>query len=66
VNVLNVYESITYALSKNKAFDFEGSMLRGVEKFYRAMGGREVPVYRCLRSKNLLLELGKAAYKTIR
>lgn len=38
-NLLLLDEAIKYALRKGLIFDFEGSMLKGVEHFYRLMGG---------------------------
>lgn len=63
VNVLNMSESVLYALKQGKHFDFEGSMLKGVEKFYRAMGGTVTPVYRVTRSGSLLYNLFRAIKK---
>jgi len=52
-NTLNTHESILYALNQHKSFDFEGSMLKGVERFYRSMGGEVTPVYRLIKSASL-------------
>jgi hypothetical protein len=57
VNTLSTFESVQHALGKGKSFDFEGSMLKGVEKFYRSMGGTVKPVYRVIRSGSTLYNL---------
>lgn len=46
INNLLVLRSIEKAKEKGcKIFDFEGSMLKGVEKFFRSFGGELVPYY---------------------
>ena len=46
VNNLLVRESITAAKELGcSTFDFEGSMLEGVEKFFRSFGPELVPYY---------------------
>ena len=37
-------------------FDFEGSMLRGVEPFFRGFGGELTPYFRVYKFANKLLE----------
>jgi len=43
---LLVWESIRFASTVSRRFDFEGSMLRPVERHYRGFGGRQTPYYR--------------------
>ena len=46
-NALIIYEAIKHIKEKGiDFFDFEGSMLPGVEQFYRRFGGDLVPYYR--------------------
>jgi len=46
-NALMIFEAIKYFKEKGlETFDFEGSMLPGVEQFYRRFGGDLVPYYR--------------------
>ncbi len=46
VNNLLVARSIELAKQKKcEVFDFEGSMLKGVEKFFRSFGGELIPYY---------------------
>ena len=40
---LLVWEAIRRARAGSQVFDFEGSMLRPVERFFRAFGGRQTP-----------------------
>ncbi len=39
INLYALWDGIQFALSSGRFFDFEGSMLKGVESFYRLMGG---------------------------
>jgi hypothetical protein len=42
---LLMWEAIRFASGVSRCFDFEGSMLRHVERFVRGFGGRMVPYY---------------------
>ena len=46
---LLMWESIMRAREITDVFDFEGSMLRPVERFFRAFGGRQTPYLRVSR-----------------
>ena len=60
---LAVWEGIKQAKElKLKHFDFEGSMLQPVEKFFREFGGRLVPYYRINKAK-LPIEMALKFYK---
>lgn len=61
VNLLLLYQAIEFALNTGRTFDFEGSMLPGVEAFCRLMGGTQVPVYRVQKSSSLMFSLLRAA-----
>jgi len=61
INLLLLYQAIEFALNSGRTFDFEGSMLPGVESFCRLMGGKQVPVYRVQKSPSLRYSLLKAA-----
>ncbi|MEO6488677.1 MAG: hypothetical protein ABIO04_01960 [Ferruginibacter sp.] len=63
INLLLLYEAIEFALDNGKIFDFEGSMLPGVEAFCRLMGGKPVPVYRVQKSSSLQYSLLRAAHQ---
>jgi len=61
INLLMIYKAIEFALNTGRTFDFEGSMLKGVEAFCRLMGGTQVPVYRVQKSPSLQYGLLRAA-----
>jgi hypothetical protein len=48
---LLMWESIMRARAVTDVFDFEGSMLRPVERFFRAFGGRQTPYLRVSRAR---------------
>lgn len=54
VNLLCLDAAIRWTLAEGKVFDFEGSMLPGVEEAYRLLGGVPVPLVRLQRSRSLL------------
>lgn len=43
---LVAWESIQFAATVSKRFDFEGSMIRPIEHFYRGFGAKQVPYFR--------------------
>jgi hypothetical protein len=56
--VIVIWQCILHAKQKNlKIFDFEGSMLPEVEKYFRGFGGNLIPYYRVSKAK-LVVELG--------
>ena len=60
VNLLLLYKAIEFALESGRIFDFEGSMLPGVEAFCRLMGGTQVPTYRVQKSSSLRYSILRA------
>jgi Acetyltransferase (GNAT) domain len=54
---LILWQAIQDALSKGRSFDFEGSTLPGVERFYRAWGGRLCSVFHAERISSLPIAL---------
>lgn len=63
---LLVWSAIQHAATRSQAFDFEGSMLEPVERFFRAFGAVQTPYYQVSRNNSRLLRiaaglLGKAA-----
>jgi hypothetical protein len=48
---LLMWESIMRAREVTDVFDFEGSMLEPVERFFRSFGGRQTPYLRVTRSR---------------
>jgi hypothetical protein len=51
---LLLWEGIKFASSVSKAFDFEGSMIEDIERFFRSFGGEPVPYYRVTRLNTAL------------
>ncbi len=39
------FESIKFALQNGKRFDFEGSMIESIEKYFRSFGAKQVPYF---------------------
>lgn len=46
---LLMWEAIKFAATVTKKFDFEGSMIESVERFFRAFGARQIPYFRVTR-----------------
>jgi lipid II:glycine glycyltransferase (peptidoglycan interpeptide bridge formation enzyme) len=45
------WKAINMASEKNLTFNFEGSMIPGVERFFRSFGGELTPVYYIYKRK---------------
>jgi len=52
-----LYESIKFALLSGKKFDFEGSMVESIERYFRAFGAIQKPYFSIRKSKNILIKL---------
>jgi hypothetical protein len=55
-HTLLLWEEIKFASTVSKSFDFEGSMVEGIETFFRQFGGTRT-VYYQIRKQNIILEL---------
>jgi lipid II:glycine glycyltransferase (peptidoglycan interpeptide bridge formation enzyme) len=55
-----IFESIKFALQSNRKFDFEGSMIESVEKYFRSFGAKQMPYYSVSKVNSRLLSLYKA------
>jgi len=42
---LVLFESIKFAMQSNRTFDFEGSMIESIEKYFRSFGAVQTPYY---------------------
>jgi hypothetical protein len=62
VNVLLMHRMIEAAHARGLDFDFEGSTLPGVERFFRSFGGELRPLHRVLKFPSLLAYLTWHAY----
>jgi hypothetical protein len=54
---LLIWGAIRHAATVTRRFDFEGSMLESVERFFRGFGARQTPYFRISRTDSLLLRL---------
>lgn len=52
---LVMWEAIQYVSDKSKVFDFEGSMLPGVERFFREFGAVQTPFFTITKGKLSLI-----------
>ena len=48
-----MYEAIKFASDKSKRFDFEGSMIESVERFFRGFGGIQTPYFEITKANFL-------------
>lgn len=63
---LVMWEAIRYAAKVSRSFDFEGSMLEPVERFFRAFGAKQVPYHRISRFNSRWLKSGFFASRAIK
>ena len=49
---LAVWSAIQYAATVTRSFDFEGSMVEPIERFFRGFGARQVPYFQVRRFNN--------------
>tara|TARA_B100001063_G_C16746734_1_gene547975 strand:- start:440 stop:1429 length:990 start_codon:yes stop_codon:yes gene_type:complete len=56
-NSLCMWEAIKFASTVTKEFNFEGSMMEPVERFFRAFGGKQKLVFNVSKTPSLLLRL---------
>ena len=63
LNYLLFERMIHDAHDMGRDFDFEGSILPGVERFFRAWGGQLRPAYRVVKTSSILSYLGWMAYR---
>lgn len=54
--------AIEKAQQQGKIFDFEGSMIRGVEKYFRSFGGERTPYHQITRGRNRWVEALKVIW----
>ncbi len=51
------YESIKFALEGGRAFDFEGSMIESIEKYFRSFGSFQKPYFNISKTNSKLLKM---------
>jgi hypothetical protein len=62
---LALWHAIQHAKSLNlKRFDFEGSMIKPIEKYFRGFGGELAPYFRISRANFGLEVILKIKYRT--
>jgi len=60
---LLIWESIKYASKHVDIYDFEGSMIEGVERLYKNFGGKKIPYFEIKKYKNRFI---KAAFSLLK
>jgi len=55
-----VWAAIKHAATVTKTFDFEGSMLEPVERFFRGFGAQQVPYFHISKTPSFILRLREA------
>jgi hypothetical protein len=53
------FESIKFALDSGKTFDFEGSMIESIEKYFRSFGAIQKPYFNISKTNSKLLKTRK-------
>lgn len=54
---LCIWEAIKFSSTVTNSFDFEGSMVENIERYFRGFGGNLQPYYRIYRFQNVLIGL---------
>jgi lipid II:glycine glycyltransferase (peptidoglycan interpeptide bridge formation enzyme) len=54
---LLIWEAIKDASKMGLKFDFEGSMIEPIERFFRAFGAKQVPYFQITKAKNKILHI---------
>lgn len=54
---LLLWEAIKRSSSKTKSFNFEGSMIEPIERYFRAFGGTQTPYFEVSKTSSRLLKL---------
>ncbi len=61
-----MFESIKFALETNRDFDFEGSMIESIEKYFRSFGGIQKPYFQIKKVNSMILRLKNCLKEIIR
>lgn len=59
------YRSIEFAIKNNKKFDFEGSMIESIEKYFRSFGAIQKPYFSIKKTNSKILNLREPLKKLI-
>ena len=60
---LVMWEAIRWASAQGKQFDFEGSMVEPIERFFRAFGARQVPYFGIEKCDSALVKIYRAVWR---
>lgn len=52
---LLLWEAIKRSKDRTKAFNFEGSMIESIERYFRAFGGKQIPYFEIHKNNSILL-----------
>lgn len=52
-----LYEAIKFAIESNRIFDFEGSMVESIEKYFRTFGAKQKPMMQISKTNSKLLKI---------
>lgn len=63
---LCLWEAIKYAATVTQKFNFSGSMLQPVERFFRGFGARQVPYFRITKTPSRLLRMQQSLLSVMR
>jgi hypothetical protein len=56
---LLLWEAIKRSSGRSKSFNFEGSMIESIERYFRAFGGEQVPYFEISKTNSKILKLLK-------
>ncbi len=54
---LLLWDAIKRSSTKTKAFNFEGSMVESIERYFRAFGGEQIPYFQISKTSSKMLKL---------
>ncbi len=54
-----MWEAIRFAGERVKSFNFEGSMVQSIERFFRGFGARQVPYFQITKSTNIWIKMAR-------
>ncbi len=60
------FESIKFALESRRRFDFEGSMIESIEKYFRSFGAVQKPYYMITKSNSILFSFALMVRKKLK
>ena len=60
------FESIKFAIENNKRFDFEGSMIESIEKYFRSFGAIQKPYFQIYKTNSKLWKIKSLIDKVIK